>query len=130
MTNDTSMNGYRFGELARGESLCSPEVCDCCGREGLKKTVKLISPEGRVVWFGVGCAARAMGCKPPVVRQARQEAIDTLEEQERRANWDVAQAEDARWQAWLDAHTTARGNRFKQIEELGGWTAARSGYRA
>ena len=28
-------------------------------------------PEGRVVWFGVGCAARAMGLEPLAVRQAR-----------------------------------------------------------
>lgn len=139
MAHDVSFNGFRFAELGRGESLCSPDVCDCCGREDLKKTVKLINPEGRVVWFGVGCAARAMGCKPLVVRHGRQDAIDALASAERRERYAIEQAEDDRWQAWLDSVVPAlaskdpacRGaNRCRQIDALGGWTAARAGYKA
>lgn len=126
-----SLNGYRFAELARGESLQSPDVCDCCGREDLKKTVKLVNPDGRVVWFGVGCAARAMGCKPLMVKHARQDAIDACAAAERVAQFEIDRAEDARWQAYLDSAAPAHtGNRFKQIEALGGWAASRAGYAA
>lgn len=32
-------------------------TCDCCGRDGLKRTVK-IAVDGKVRYFGTGCAAR------------------------------------------------------------------------
>lgn len=122
-------NGYKFAELARGESLQSPDVCDCCGREGLKKTVKLINPAGRVVWFGTGCAARAMGCDEEIVRAARKDA-QTREEANAKADLDRERAkEDARWQAFLNERAGASSDRFAQISKLGGFKAARAAYK-
>jgi hypothetical protein len=34
--------------------------CDCCGKSNLKKTVAL-DAEGEIVYYGVNCAARALG---------------------------------------------------------------------
>src|SRR5690606_28942982 len=126
-----SHNGYQFAELARGESLQSPSVCDCCGREGLKKTVKLVNPEGRIVWFGVGCAAKAMSCPEKLVRKAREAAIDaetTRERAERDREW---RERDAQWQAFLDASGPEFvRNRLRQIEALGGYAKARARFLA
>lgn len=128
---NSAHNGYRFAEFARGESLQSPDVCDCCGREGLKKTVKLINPEGRVVWFGVGCAARAMSCPEKLVRREREDAIDRERLAARTEQFQKDQAEDAVWQAFLDgASAEHAGNRFKQIAALGGYPAARAQFLA
>lgn len=129
-------NGYRFAELARGESLQSPDFCYCCGRQDLKKTVKLINPEGRVVWFGVGCAARAMSVKPLVVRQAKRTAEDRLADQEARERHALQVAENAVWQEFLNRAAglipswDGRPNRCAQIERLGGYVAAREAYKA
>ena len=38
-------------------------TCDCCGKANLKKTVVLKNGEGDVVFYGVNCAARALGQK-------------------------------------------------------------------
>ena len=137
MTQGQSLNGFRFAALARGESLQSPDVCACCGRDGLKKTVKLINPAGRAVWFGTGCAARAMGVKPLVVRDAARSAEMTAADIERRERATEERAEDMRWQAFLDevAPSAAvswdgRPNRFEQIDRLGGYAAARAAYLA
>jgi hypothetical protein len=125
----TSLNGYSFAELGPGESLQSPDTCDCCERTGLKKTVKLVSPAGRVVWFGTGCAARAMGCQPLVVRQARAAAEATAIEKARVERCRIWAAEDAVWGAFLAVAAPGHdGNRFKQIEALGGYSAARAAF--
>lgn len=130
------VNGYRFAELARGESLTSPDTCDCCERTGLKKTVKLVNPAGRVVWFGVGCAARAMGCEPMVVRKARAEALTAAEENEAKARREAHAKEDAAYQTFLDAEAgiinawDGKRDRFRQCEKLGGIGAAREAYLA
>jgi hypothetical protein len=100
-------NGYRFAELGPGESLQSPDACDCCGREGLKKTVKLVNPAGRVVWFGTGCAARAMGLRP-LQEEARQ---------------------DAAWTLFLSKHAPGL-DRFEAIQALGGMAVARAKFKA
>lgn len=131
MTTTLPNNGYRYAELARGESLCSPDTCDHCGRPDLKKTVKLITPEGRVVWFGVGCAANAMGASLKAVRAGKAKAESDLEARERQENNAWAQEQTDRWQAFLDQHAPAQhGDRFKQIEALGGWNVARAQFRA
>lgn len=37
------------------------ETCDCCGRQGLKKTIALeVFGTDEIVFYGVDCAARAM----------------------------------------------------------------------
>jgi hypothetical protein len=118
-------NGYRFAQLSIGESLTSPTVCECCEREDLKRTVKLVSPEGRAVWFGTGCAARAMGIAPKLVRAAKRDAEATaVAEQDAIVRAQRASV-DAAWQAFLDA-TAGVGERFSQIERLGGYKVARA----
>ncbi len=124
-----NMNGYQFAELAPGESLQSPETCDCCGREGLKRTIKLINPEGRPVWFGVGCAAKALSVGAEVVRAARKGALDAAEAAESKARHAAWKAEDSRWQAFLDRQAGAGLDRFEQIQKLGGMSSARAQYR-
>ncbi len=122
-------NGYRYAELARGESLCSPDTCGHCGRTNLKKTIKLITPTGSAVWFGVGCAARAMGVGLKEVKAAKASAEAALAFQLRSARMDEDRKEEAVWQAFLDRHAPAQhGNRFKQIEAMGGWSVARPLY--
>jgi hypothetical protein len=122
--------GFRFAELARGDSLQSPDVCDCCGREGLKRTVKLVSPGGTVVWYGVGCAARAMSVGVDVVRAARRDAAAALEANEAVARRERDRAEDAAWQAFLDRAAGPGPDRFSQIQRLGGIGPARAAWRA
>lgn len=130
MNTAQRMNGFRFAELARGESLCSPDTCDHCGREHLKKTIKLISPEGRVVWFGVGCAANATGLGLKEIRSAKASAERVAAEAERleqQAKW---KEEDNRWQSFLDgAIPTLAGDRARQIEALGSYPLARQQYK-
>lgn len=125
----TTNNGYRFAELAQGEGLQSPSVCDCCGREELKRTVKLINPEGRSVWYGAGCAARAMNVEKKVVTAAKKAAEDRayeLERSERQAAWKLT---DAAWQAFLDRVAPGM-DRYDQIRSLGGMAKARELYRS
>lgn len=123
-------NGYRFGELGPGESLQSPSVCDCCGREDLKRTVKLINPGGAVVWYGCGCAARVMGLAPKTVRAAKKAAEEQADTAARLAREAEHRASDALWQAFLDSAAGPVGDRFKQIEALGGYAAARVRFAA
>lgn len=44
-------------------------TCDCCGREELQKVVILDGPNGRV-FYGSGCAARALGIPRSTTIQA------------------------------------------------------------
>ena len=70
---------YSYATLALGESLSSPTVCECCGREELKKTIKLNKRYGGSVWFGVGCAAKAMSLKTSEVEKARKVQVKAEE---------------------------------------------------
>lgn len=136
----TTRNGYRYAELEPGESFQSPDVCDCCGREGLKRTVKLVNPAGRSVWFGVGCAARAMSVGVDEVRAARKDAEARAWQNEQKARDEARRAADEPFQAFLnDAAGTGpdvaeweggQTSRFKQLEKLGGYAAARALYAA
>lgn len=120
----TTTNGYRFAELARGEALQSPSVCECCGREDLKRTIKLINPDGRPVWFGCGCAARAMGVDTKTVRAAKKRAEDAAAEAARAADHEAHRLTDATWQAFLDRMAPGK-ERYEQIRSLGGMAKAR-----
>ena len=123
------MNGYRYAELGPMERLSSPDTCDCCGREGLKRTIKLISPAGRPVWFGCGCAAKAMGRSLKEVNKARKDAIDAARDAEWKAKQAASWAHDLRWQAFLDKHVPGK-ERIDQIQALGGMPTARAMFRA
>jgi hypothetical protein len=122
-------NGYRFAELGPGESLQSPDACDCCGREGLKKTVKLVNPTGRVVWFGTGCAARAMGLRPLEVRAAKAGAEARAEANAIAARRQEEARQDAAWTLFLSKHAPGL-DRFEAIQALGGMAAARAKFKA
>jgi hypothetical protein len=47
-------------------------TCDCCGREGLKKTVAILLDCGGIVHYGTTCAGRNIGKDQ---RQIKQEII-------------------------------------------------------
>lgn len=126
---EATNNGYRFAELALGEALQSPSVCDCCGREDLKRTIKLINPEGRPVWFGCGCAARAMSVDLNLVRAAKKAAEDRAYEAEQTAKQAAHKVTDAAWQAFLDRVAPGMG-RYEQIRSLGGMAKARELYKS
>lgn len=105
-----------------------PSVCECCGREDLKKTVKVTNGE-TTLWMGTGCAAKACGMgirefgKALGAEQTAQEAAEKAAEEKA---W---REHNARWQAHLDARCPAlRGDRFRQIQALGGGKAAREGF--
>jgi hypothetical protein len=105
-----------------------PTECACCGREGLKRTVKLVSPDGVTTWMGTTCAARAMGIDGPTFRNLAKDAdnvVATAEAAERKARQD---AEHAAWKAWLDEHA-GPGDTADQIRTLGGFAAAMAQYR-
>jgi len=130
---NATLNGYRFAELAIGESLQSPDTCDCCGREGLNRTVKLVNPAGCVVWFGTGCAARAMSIGIDEVRVAQKDAESRSHANVRKAAEEVFRAQDAAWQDFLNReagyiYQWERGpvDRFAQICKLGGMSAAKA----
>lgn len=126
------LRGFQFAELGPGELLQSPDVCDLCGREELKRTIKLINPDGRVVWFGAGCAAKAMGIGIKAVQQAKRDAERAVDDAERAQRRGRDQAEDAQWQAFLDRHAPGhldwqgKPDRFAQIQALGGMSTARA----
>ncbi len=112
-------------------------TCDCCGRTGLKSTVALcIDDSDDVLYYGVVCAARALKTTAKVVRAETKAADDAARDARLRAEWERGRAEDAKWQAFLDAaapgHLDWQGkpNRCRQIEALGGYKAARSAYEA
>jgi hypothetical protein len=123
MTSAYTFLGYDFTFVA----------CECCGREELKKTVKLSGPSG-VVRYGTGCAARALGLTgTEVTRRATsaQKAADEAAAAERAA---AGRASQARWEAHLIARTGGlyRYDRspdvFGMIAALGGMKAAREGF--
>jgi hypothetical protein len=115
---------YRPAGMSAQDRLNMPTECSCCGREGLKRTVKLVSPDGFTVWMGTGCAAKAMGIDGPTFRDLAK-AADAELEGARRAE---QAAETARWFAFLDAHSDA-ASVSEQITALGGLAAARAAYK-
>ena len=120
---------FEYAVLGPGESLCSPDTCDCCGRDGLKKTVKLVHPSGNAVWYGVGCAAKAMSLKNGEVERARKAQISDLEDSERKSRAVAFHAEQAEWVAFL-IRAAGPGEIIDQIARLGGMQAARAMMRA
>jgi len=120
---------FEYAVLGPGESLCSPDTCDCCGRDGLKKTVKLVHPSGNAVWYGVGCAAKAMSLKNGEVERARKAQTSDLEDSERKSRAVAFHAEQAEWVAFL-IRAAGPGEIIDQIARLGGMQAARAMMRA
>ena len=124
------MNAARFtlAALGPGESLTSPDTCECCGREYLKKTVK-VTDGVAVMWMGVGCAAKACGVGIREARKAHKVLEDARADAERVARAEAHRASMARWTAHLNARCPEHaGDIFRQIEALGGYDAAHVGF--
>ena len=104
-------------------------VCDCCGRKDLKSVIGLETEYGEVVRYGVTCAAKALKSTVKAVKAGTKAADDAkyLEVQAMRAK---AQAEfSAKWTAHLDSLCPSfAGDRFRQIEALGGYAKAQEGF--
>ncbi len=124
------MSAARFtlAALGPGESLTSPDTCECCGREYLKKTVK-VTDGVAVMWMGVGCAAKACGVGIREARKAHKVLEDARAVAARAIRDEAHRAHMARWTAHLDARCPAlKGDTFRQIEALGGYYAAHVGF--
>ena len=127
MTNATTAR--RFTVLGTTDEVTT---CDCCGRSDLKSTVALNDGDNgdAIVHFGCVCAARAMNVASVEVRKAARDADAAKVRAEMVARAAAADAEYARTQAWLDAKVGPKGERFRQLEALGGYRAAMELYRA
>lgn len=87
----------------------SVNVCDCCGKTGLKNTVAFETESGDVVHYGVVCASRAMG-KPANVVRLETKVADDAKAAAKRAADDAAQR--ARFQKWVAHLVALTGGRF------------------
>lgn len=108
-------------------------LCECCGREELKKTVKLAGPSG-TVRYGTGCAARALGMTGKEVTRRATAAQVEADAAAAKALEAARVAEMARWTAHLIART---GGMYRydgspdvlgMITALGGMKSARVGF--
>ncbi len=102
-------------------------TCDCCGKTRLKSTVALSLNGGEAVYYGVVCAARAIGRSEKEVR-AGARAADKAKalakgEVERKAYHDAFVARQERWAAWLQANGTGRDS-YEREASLGGYAPA------
>ena len=104
-------------------------ACDCCGRADLKSTVALSFNNAEPVYFGVVCAARALGWDSRYVKAETRKADDARIERENAARRAAHEAEVAPWFAFLAANGSGPDT-FRQIESLGGYAAARALYLA
>lgn len=120
-------NEMRFRFLGNTDEVTT---CDCCGRSDLKATVALEDECGTVVHYGVVCAARAMKLTATEVRRGARKADDDKRRAEEAARTAAWRAEYNAFQMWLDARVAPKGDRFRQLEALGGYKAARAAYEA
>lgn len=103
-------------------------MCECCGREDLKRTVAISFDGAAAVYYGTTCAARAIKTTAADVRAAARRADDDKKAAARAIRDAEFRAEDARWQSFLDERAPGGTDRFTQIERLGGYAAARAAY--
>ena len=116
-------------------------ACDCCGRDNLKKTVKLLGPNG-VVRYGTGCAAKALGLKSAEVTARATAAQKVADAAKAKAKDEADRAERARWFAFIaDRHAAVLGapaprnyrgdlEVIAAVKALGGFAAVDAAYRA
>jgi len=112
-------------------------TCDCCGKKDLKSTVAIRNLEtGEDLFFGVTCAARALKLQVAEVRKGAADADRAESERKEAARRAAAEAESARWTAFLMRATggindwSGKPCTFLMIQALGGFAAARAAYRA
>ncbi len=104
-------------------------TCDCCGKTNLKSTVAVSVDGGETQYYGVVCAARALGRSAKEVKAGAKKADDDKAAREAAAQREADRARDARWQAFLDARVPQhKGNRLEQVLALG--PAGRAEFRA
>lgn len=131
---NTTAETIRFRPAATSamERANVPAECQCCGRADLKKTVKVVSLDGSAtLWMGTACAAKACGLGVREFGKAIKGEQDAQDASEAQAVREAHAAEYARFQAFLDARLPSlRGDRFRQLQALGGYSAAREAYRA
>ncbi len=125
----TEPRTYTPAGMTAQERLNTPTECGCCGRQGLKRTVKMVASDGGIVWLGSTCAARAMGIGEAQFARHTREADRAVASAAAEARRAAAAAEDALFDAYLVA-TTGRTDRREQIDALGGFAAARAAYKA
>lgn len=112
------------------ERASMPSTCECCGREGLKRTVKMVNGTA-VLWMGVGCAAKGTGVSVREVNAAERVVQKEADAVERKAQAAEHDAFMVRWHAHLDARCPAhRGAVLLQVRALGGMAAACVGFAA
>lgn len=108
-------------------------TCDCCGKTRLKSAVALSLDGGEAVYYGVVCAARAIGRSEKEVRAGARAAdkakAKAKAEAEQKAHHAAFMAERDRWGAWLRANGTGR-DEHEQEKSLGGYAAAWRAFRA
>jgi hypothetical protein len=104
-------------------------VCECCGRDDLKRTVAISFDGAAAVYYGTTCAARSIKTTAADIRASARRAMDAKIAAERAERDAKFRAEDALWQSFLDSRSPGR-DRFSQIESLGGYAAARAAYEA
>ncbi len=104
-------------------------TCECCGRADLKSTVAISIDGGDAVYFGVVCAARAIGRKSAEVKSATAAADRAKTEAERLVRLERERAAQAPWFAFLAAN--GRGSDvFTRIKSLGGYATAKALFTA
>lgn len=119
---------FRPAATSALERASMPSTCECCGREGLERTVKMTNGVA-VMWMGIGCAAKGTGVSVREINAAEKGEQDRADAEERAARDAAWRAEHARWQAHLDARCPAhKGEILLQIRALGGMALAREGY--
>lgn len=128
--NTTQTIKFRPAATSAMERANVPSVCGCCGREELKKTVKVVSMDGStVLWMGTGCAAKACGMGVKEFGKSLKREQDAQDDSEIRARDAAAAARHLRWKAHLDAKCPQfAGDVFRQLEALGGMKIAREGF--
>lgn len=102
--------------------------CDCCGRTDLKSTVALSFDGDVTVYYGVVCAAKALGRDPKYVRQETRKADNERDRMVQAALQAERDAAFAKWAAFLAAHGSG-ADVFTRIQSLGGYAAAKALYR-
>jgi hypothetical protein len=111
-------------------------TCDCCGKTNLKNTVVIRDLDtGEDLYFGVSCAAKALKVQVADVKKGTAEADRKRAEEERARREAEQRAEHARWVAYLIEQTggiydyNRSPDVFRMIQALGGFAAAKAGYR-
>lgn len=108
-------------------------TCDCCGRRGLKSTVVLnfsFKGSDAVVYYGIDCAARALGRSAKEIRKGTRAADDTKAKAEAVARAKAHAAYMAAWTTFLAVCAPGGHDVFTRIEALGGMKAARAAFEA